>query len=71
MIQYQDRIEDNLLDEILYSIKRNRLADKISEALEQRANMVILDATSTSLGYAMNLYASNYSAQKSIDIALN
>lgn len=73
-IQYQDRIEDNLLEEILYSIKRNKLVDKINEALEQGGNIVILDATGASLGYAMNLYASQhkktYSVQKSIDIAI-
>lgn len=73
-IQYQDQIEDNLLEEILYSIKRNKLVYKINEALEQRANIVILDATGTSLGYAMNLYTSQhnktYSVQKSIDIAI-
>lgn len=47
---------------------------KINEALEQRAKIVILDATGASLGYAMNLYTSQYkktySVQKSIDIAI-
>jgi hypothetical protein len=73
-LQYQDKIDDNLLEEILNSIQRNKLTRKINDALEQTAQIVVLDATGTSLGYALNLYVSQhdktYSVRKSIDTAI-
>ena len=56
-IQYQDKIEDSLFEEILFSLQRNRLISKINEGLKQGI-IIVLDATGTSLGYAINLYAS-------------
>jgi len=59
-IHYQDQIEANLIEEILCSLRRNKLIGKINEGLEQTAKIIILDSTGTSLGYAINLYASRY-----------
>ena len=48
---------DNLDDEILHILQRNRrLVQKINEALEEGL-LVILDTTGTLLGYVINLYA--------------
>ena len=72
-IQYQDQIEDSLFEEILFSLQRNKLISKINEGLKQGI-IIVLDATGTSLGYAINLYASqnkkNLSVQKAITDAI-
>jgi hypothetical protein len=65
-IQYQDQIENNLLDENIYSLKRNKAIDKTNEGLEQTAKIIALDVTATSIGYAINFYASQHKKTYSI-----
>jgi hypothetical protein len=70
-IHYQDQIEANLIEEILCSLRRNKLIGKINEGLEQTARIIILDSTGTSLGYAINLHVSQHKKMYSIKEAIN
>jgi hypothetical protein len=57
---------DNLDDEILHILQRNRrLVQKINNALEEGL-LVILDTTGTLLGYVINLYAQSQQNGKQI-----
>lgn len=74
VIEIKEKV-DNLNAEILYILLRNkRLVDKINEAL-QEGLIIILDATGTSLGDAINLYAhgnqQNRSNNKVIRLSLH
>lgn len=53
-LKFQEKIEDNLLQEILFSLKRDKIFKKINEGLSQGGKIIILDATVPSLGYAIN-----------------
>ncbi len=73
-LDFQEKIEPSLVKEVMLSLLRSKSRAKINEALEQNANIVILDATGTSIGYAINLWASKnnktFSAQKAIENAI-
>lgn len=75
-IQKYHRIEriietDNLNDEILCILQRNRrLVDKINQAFQEGV-IVILDTTGTSLGYTISLYAqTQHNRGKHFDLSL-
>jgi hypothetical protein len=70
-MEYQEKIEDNLLEEILCSLKRNKIFKKVNEGLSQGGKIIILDATAPSLGYAINYYASTHKKTLTIQIAIN
>jgi hypothetical protein len=73
-LEFQEKIEPSLVEEVMLSLIRSKSRAKINEALEQNANIVILDATGTSIGNAINLWASKnnktFSAQKAIENAI-
>ena len=61
---------DNLNDEILHILQRNkRLVQKINDALEEGL-LVILDTTGTLLGYVINLYAQSQQNGKQINMSV-
>ena len=57
-MEYQEKIENSILEEILASFKRNKIFKKINEGLSQGGKIIILDATAISLGYIVSYYAS-------------
>jgi hypothetical protein len=70
-MEFQEKIEDNLFQEILYSFKRNKVFQKINEGLSQGGKIIILDATVASLGYAINFYASIHKKTLVIQTAIS
>jgi hypothetical protein len=71
IMEYQEKIQDNLLEEILRSLKRNKIFKKINEGLSQGGKIIILDATVPSLGYAINYYASTHKKTFAMQAAIN
>jgi hypothetical protein len=69
--KYQQKIEASLVEEILFSFKRGKIYVKINEALRQHAKIIILDVTSSSLGYAFSYYSSSNKRRYPIQTALN
>jgi hypothetical protein len=57
-MEYQEKIENSILEEILASFNRNKIFKKINEGLSQGGKIIILDATVISLGYIVSYYAS-------------
>jgi hypothetical protein len=70
-MEFQEQLEDNLQEEIIWSLKRNKIFEKINEGLSQRGKIIILDATGQSLGYAINYYASTHKKTFAIQTAIN
>ncbi|MGB8936075.1 MAG: hypothetical protein WCC17_13315 [Candidatus Nitrosopolaris sp.] len=70
-LKFQEKIEDNLLQEILFSLKRDKIFKKINEGLSQGGKIIILDATVPSLGYAINYYASIHNKTLDLQTAIN
>ena len=54
---YFDEPELNLHTEIIQSLKRKKFWEKINDAIEQKAGIIFINATATSLGKAVSKYA--------------
>ena len=69
-MEYQEKIESSVFEEILASFNKNKIFKKINEGLSQGGKIIILDATTTSLGYIVSYYVSTHkitpSTQKAI-----
>ena len=56
-IEFQTKIEKDLEFEVLGSIKRIKLIQDINSGINQGARIILLNATTQSLGYAIDMYA--------------
>jgi hypothetical protein len=69
-MEYQEKIEYSIVEEILASFNKNKIYKKINEGLSQGGKIIILDATTTSLGYGVSYYASTHKITLSIQKAI-
>jgi hypothetical protein len=70
-LKFQEKIEDEIVQEILFSLKRDKIFKKINEGLSQGSKIIILDATVPSLGYGLNYYASTHNKALDLQMAIN
>ncbi|MFY9795686.1 MAG: hypothetical protein WAJ93_08355 [Candidatus Nitrosopolaris sp.] len=59
-MEYQEKIESSVFEEILASFNKSKIFKKINEGLSQGSKIIILDATTTSLGYIVSYYVSTH-----------
>ncbi len=70
-IEFATNLEDTLIDELIITLKRDKIVDDINEALLQHPQIIYLNFTSGSLGFALNLVADREGIHLVFDKCLN
>ncbi|HEY7081676.1 MAG TPA: hypothetical protein VH500_18440 [Nitrososphaeraceae archaeon] len=71
ILKYQTVIEDSVIEELILSLIRDKFIQRINGALDQCAKIVVLDATGTSLGFAITLWTASHNKTFSTQVEIN
>ncbi len=70
-IEFQTKIERDLHTEVLGSIRRSKIIQDINDGLAQNAKIIALNATTQSLGYALDKYVTSNEVDVNIKDAMD